>query len=112
MEDVEKLKEAYRKILAMYKEAGIIKEVRYGYALNSDGSLKFFHLFVIPQNAELLEELFETDDLSVSYAESLEGTLFENILILGKGYFNEVKVMVDGSGNTLFNPTNLKILEV
>lgn len=112
MEDVLKLKEVYTQILKMYAEAGIINEVKWGYELNSDGSLRLFKLFIVPKNGELLEELFIMDEYSDSYAESLEGSLFENIIIMGKSYLKEVKIMVYGSGNTKFEPNDLEILEV
>lgn len=112
MEDVERLKEAYRKILAMYKEAGIIKEVKFGYELNPDNSMKRFDLFVVPQNIDLLEELFSEDNLSVSYAESLENALYSFLGILDIKFIFTVFIMVYGSGDTSFDPNDLKILEV
>lgn len=112
MDDIIKLKEAYSKILAMYSEAGIIKEVKFGYKLNSDNSMKEFELFVVPQNGNLLEELFIEDILSVSYAESLENALCSFLGILDINYIFTVLIMVYGSGNTYFDPTDLEILEV
>lgn len=112
MDDVEKLKEAYSKILTMYSEAGIIKEVRWGYTLNEDKKLEVFYLFIIPQNEQILEQLFIEDIDCTTYPEVLESVLIEHILIIDSDYYNKINIMVEGSGNTFFDPNDLKILEV
>lgn len=112
MNEVEKVKNGFINIIAIYIEAEIIEKVQYSYSLDAKDNLQEFRLYITPKNENAMQEFFKADDFNLSYAESLEGALISASLLFSKSISSKIKVMVNGSGNSRFNLDNLKILEV
>ena len=112
MNEVDKIKNGFAHIMAIYKKVNIIEQVQYSYTMDEEDHLEEFRLYVVPKNENAMQEFFKADDFNESYAESLEGALISASLIFGRELSGRIKIMVYGSGNSRFNLDNLEILEV
>lgn len=110
MEEVKRVLEVYRFLTQIYKEEGIIDEVKYKYELNVDESLKQIYLYVTITDTDKLISLVEDDDVG---DQSVYEGIFEDKLwcfgdILQVSLANKLIIMVEGSGNTKFQPYDMK----
>ena len=107
MNDVKNIINVYSRILKIYKQIDIIDKVQYKYELNEDGSLKKFNLYVVTKNTDMLIKLFlcGDDGETKTYEGLFENTLSSYRWMMSQGYLWVLDIMVEGSGNTLFDPT-------